>query len=207
MKLFYPLLFGSVLAVGASVGGNKAPDGMEIYTDLPGELHRKNTTSRGQGCCVWTSIHHASLYQNIPAYQEAPKWIQSKGIEGGAWPEQVARQLPIMARERGYSTPPPFINYEGFDLDILKLATKTGRMPGVTYSRSPTGRYGGSSISHMVNMPHCSDKWIAILDNNYIGADQYEWMTPAEYMRTCTDGGRFWATIFLGPPPPHAPRN
>jgi len=72
--------------IGASVGGNKAPDGTEVHCDLPGDLHRRNTTSRGQGCCVWTSIHHAAVWQNVPAYEEAPKWIQNHGIPGGVYP-------------------------------------------------------------------------------------------------------------------------
>jgi hypothetical protein len=78
----------------------------EVQCDLPVELHRRNTTSRGQGCCVWTSIHHAALWQNVPAYQEAPKWIQEHGIPGGAYPGAVEKYLPEMARQRGEAEAP-----------------------------------------------------------------------------------------------------
>lgn len=61
---------------------------------------------------------------------------------------------------------------EGSDLERLKLACRTGRMPGVTYAFSPTGRYGGARIAHMVNLVHADDQWFAVLDNNYPGADQ-----------------------------------
>jgi hypothetical protein len=39
-------------AIGASVGGNKAPDGTEVHCDLPGDLHRRNTrrAARATAC-------------------------------------------------------------------------------------------------------------------------------------------------------------
>jgi len=196
-----------VLLFGASVGGPRAPDGTEVACDLPGEFHRKNTSSRGEGCCVWTSIHHAALWQNVPAYQEAPKWIQDHKVPGGAWPGAVEKQLPKMAAERNAAPAPEFLNYEGSDLSILRLACATGRMPAVTYSVSPTGRYGGSRIAHMVSLLHADDKWFVILDNNYVGAEQLEWLTPDEFKRSWTMGGGGWAVILLGPPPPPVPRN
>jgi hypothetical protein len=202
------LLFGlASLGFAASVGGNKAPDGTEIHCDLPASLHRKNTTSRGQGCCVWTSIHHAAMWQNVQAYQEAPQWIQGKGIAGGAHSGSVAKQLPEMAKERGYADPPKFLNYEGNDLELLKIACRGGRCPAVTYSFSPTGRYGGSRIAHMVSLLHASDRWFAIVDNNHVGANQIEWLSPAEFKKTWTGMGGGWAVILLsgGPPPP--PKN
>ncbi|GIW56324.1 MAG: hypothetical protein KatS3mg082_2728 [Nitrospiraceae bacterium] len=196
-----------VFALAASVGGNKAPDGTEIACDLPADLHRRNSTSRGQGCCVWTSIHHAALWQNVPAYLEAPKWIQQHGVPGGAWSGSVEKYLPQMARERGYAEPPAFLNYEGNDPSILRLACQTGRMPSVTYCFSPTGRYGGGRIAHMVNLVHADNKWFAVLDNNYPGANQIEWMTPQEFKRTWTEMGGGWAVILLQPAPPPVPHN
>lgn len=208
-------LVGCVLVVvcltvavwAASVGGNRAPDGTEVQCDLPGDLHRRNTTSRGQGCCVWTSIHHAAIWQNVAAYWDAPKWIQSKGIPGGAYPGAVQQYLPQMAKERGLPDVPAFINYQGNDLELLKTACRTGRMPAVTYAFSPTGRYGGRRIAHMVNLVHADDKWFAILDNNYPGSNQIEWMTPEEFRRTWTGMGGGWAVILLAPPPPPPPKN
>jgi hypothetical protein len=51
-------------------------------------------------------------------------------------------------------------------------------MCGVNYGYSP--RYK-SKISHMVDCVHMTDKWAAILDNNFPGEDQYEWMAPDEF--------------------------
>ncbi|MGE3803919.1 MAG: hypothetical protein AB7K24_04500 [Gemmataceae bacterium] len=211
-------LLAVLFVLGASVGGNRAPDGTEINCDLPGDLHRRNTTSRGQGCCVWTSIHHAALFQNVPGYQEAPKWIQQHGIPGGAWSGSVQKYLPQMAKERGYMEPPAFLNYEGNDLEILKLACRTGRMPGITYSFSPTGRYGGSRIAHMTNLVGAAvgkgpdgRGWWVVLDNNFPGSlgkeDTYEWMSEAEFRRTFSAGGQGWAVVLLTPPPPPVPKN
>jgi hypothetical protein len=77
----------------------------------------------------------------------------------------------------------------------------------VTYSSSPTGRYGGSRIAHMVSLVHADDRWFAVLDNNYPGANLIEWMTPQEFQRTWTGMGGGWAVILLAPPPPPPPVN
>ena len=197
----------AAICVGAVVSGPRAPDGTEVQCDLPVDLHRRNSVSQGQGCCVWTSIHHAAVWQNVPAYQEAPAWIQQHRIPGGAYPRAVERYLPQMARERGYDTTPAFLNYEGNDLELLRLACRTGRMPAVTYTFSPSGRYGGQRIAHMVNLVHADDRWFAVLDNNYVGENQLEWMTPEEFRKTWTGFGTGWAVILLAPPPPPPPRN
>jgi len=189
--------------VGAKVAGTRSPDGAEeIHCDLPGELHRKNTSSRGRGLCVFTSIHHSAVSANVPALQEFPRWLITKGIPGG-YPQKVADLIPKMCRERGLPEP-EWIQVEGKDLEVLKVACKTGRLPAVTYSFSPTGRYGGQRIAHMVNIAHASDKWFAVLDNTYVGADAYEWLSPQEFSRTYAPG---WCVILLaaGAPPP--PRN
>ena len=212
MRLYVVILMAvlatlTVAGIAAVVDGNLAPDGTEIQCDLPVELQRRNTTSQGQGCCVWTSIHHAAVWQNVSAYQEAPKWIQEHGIPGGAYPGAVEKYLPEMARQRGQAEVPAFLNYEGGDLDLLKLACQTGRMPAVTYSVSPSGRYNGKKIAHMVNLVHADDHYFAVLDNNYIGENQIEWMTPEEFRRSWTGLGGGWAVILLAPPPPPPPIN
>ena len=97
------------------------------------------------------------------------------------------------------------------DLEVLKKACASGRMVSVTYGRSPTKRYGGQHIDHMVNICHGTDSWFAVLDNNYVakpgGEDNtYEWMTPAEFARAYKDGSSAgWAVILLGAPPPPRP--
>lgn len=190
--------------VGAKVGNSVAPDGKtEINCDLPGDLHRKNTASKGLGLCVFTSIHHAAMWQDVKALQEFPRWVTEKGIPGGSYPEKTAKLIKQICADKGVPEP-EYIQVEGGDLEILKRACKSGRMPGVTYSHSPTGRYGGQKISHMVSLPHADDQFFAVLDNNYPGADAYEWMTPDEFRRTYAPG---WAVILLSPGAPLPPHN
>lgn len=190
--------------VGAFVGGPVAPDGVELQIDLPGPLHRRNTSSKGLGNCVFTSIHHAALWQNVPALQEFPKWLIEKGIPGGGYPSKVADLIPRIAKDRGMPVP-EWIQVEGGDLEVLKLAAKTGRFPSVTYSFSPTGRYGGGRIAHMVNASACGagGKYWVIQDNNFPGAEAYEWLSESEFARTYAPG---WAVILLSPGPPPPPR-
>lgn len=206
-NLVAALVFAMPFAVesyGAKVGGTTAPDGTEIQVDLPGSLHRRNTTSRGEGCCVFTSIHHASLWQNIPAVSEMPNWLRKKGLAGGGYPGNVKERITAYCREQGVPEP-RYVQIESKDVELLKAAAKTGRILCVTYSRSPTRRYGGATIAHMVNAVHFDDKNVAILDNNYPGADAYEWMTPDEFSRICNPRG-YWAIVFLDSPPPPTPK-
>lgn len=200
LLVIVPVLLGK-----ASVGGNKAPDGTEIQVDLPGSEHRANVSSRGQGCCVQTSINHSARWQSVPALIDFQKWVQEKGLPGGAYPGAIDDRIPRCCKDRGYPTA-AYIQIEGRDLEILKKACKGGRMLAITYSRSPTGRYGGSSIAHMVSVVHFDDKWVCVLDNNYIGANNLEWMSPEDFMRVCNPHG-YWAVILLEPGPPPIPRN
>src|SRR5690606_37289636 len=81
-------------------------------------------------------------------------------------------------------------------------------MPGVTYWYSPSGRYGGQRISHMVSLVHADDKHFVVLDNNYIGERSFEWLSPEEARKTFTGGrGQYWAIIPLTPGQPPAPWN
>lgn len=198
----------------AKVGGSVAPDGTEIQCDLPCDQHCHNVSSRGEGCCTQTSVNHSARWQNVPALIDFHKWVQEKGLPGGGYPERMAQRIPACAKDRGYPAP-AFVQIENSkDLEPLRLACATGRMVAVTYSRSPTGRYGGQTVSHMVSMPHCDSKWVGILDNNYMPKDQspggvvdnIEWMTPDEFIRVCNPRG-YWAVILLSPGPPSPPRN
>lgn len=192
---------------GATVAGPTAPDGTEIQIDLPQNLQRRNTSSRGEGCCVFTSIHHAALWQDVPALQEFPKWLQAKGLSGGGYPGNVKARITAICKDRNVAEP-EYIQVQGRDLEILKLATKTGRLPAVTYSRSPTGRYNGGTIAHMVNLPHATDSTFAVLDNNYLDPGKnIEWMSPAEFQKYPSLGGDYWAVILLNQGPPPCPTN
>ncbi len=83
----------------------------------------------------------------------------------------------------------------------------------ITYGRSPTGRYNGKQIAHMVCCMHADDKWFAVLDNNYLGGGSdkvYEWCSSAEAIKAFSAGdraGEYWAVILLGPPPSPKPYN
>src|SRR5262249_37381740 len=80
---------------GAVVGGTMAPDGKtEIAIDLPGDLHCKNVSSRGEGCCVQTSINHSARWQNVPALVDFQRWVQEKKLPGGAGPDTVDNRIP-----------------------------------------------------------------------------------------------------------------
>jgi hypothetical protein len=195
---------------GASVGGPIAPDGSEIQVDLPGELHRKNSggmgpggPGTGSGLCVFTSIEHAAIWQNVTQLNGFQKWMTSK--PGGGYPEKVDKMIAEFCAERKLPVP-KYLQVQGNDLEILKLALNTGRMPGITYSYSPSGRYGGQRIAHMVNLVHGDGKNWCVLDNNFPGADKYEWMNTQEFVRAYT-AGEGWSVILLSPPPPPSPRN
>jgi hypothetical protein len=192
--------------VGAKVGGPVAPDGTtEINCDLPGDLHLKNKGgSDGAGLCVFTSIAHSARWQNVPSLEDFRDWMTKH--PGGGYPQKVTQMILRKCQETGVPEP-AYVQVEGKDLEILKLACKTGRMPAVTYSYSPTGRYGGGRIAHMVSLPHADNAWFCVLDNNYPGVDAYEWMSPDEFQKTYSAGGNGWSVILLSPGPPPVPRN
>lgn len=192
--------------IGAKVGGTLAPDGKtEIQLDLPGHLHTKNVGgSDGAGLCVFTSIQHAAQWQHVPVLSDFQSWMRK--YPGGGYPEKVDQKIKQICAERKVPVP-PYLQVEGKDLEILKLACKTGRMPSVTYSYSPTGRYGGARIAHMVTLSHADDAFFVVLDNNYPGVSAYEWMSPQEFLKTYAAGGQGWSVILLTCGPPPFPRN
>jgi hypothetical protein len=97
-----------------------------------------------------------------------------------------------------------YLQYEGRDPTILKLALKTGRMPSVTYNGHDPHYGERVSIAHMVNLIYLDDKQACILDNNFVGENELVWMSVKEFMDRWEDG---WAVILLAPPPPPPPRN
>ncbi len=124
-------------AASSQVAGRTSPDGKEeIQCDLPGKEHIKNTGGRdGAGLCVFSSLEIAGHWQNVTALRGLQKKMQSE--PGGGWPEKVDAMLTKYAPETQY------LQYNGADTALLKLALKTGRMPAVTYGYSP--RYGAGS--------------------------------------------------------------
>lgn len=200
----------------AFVGGPKAPDGTMIQCNLPNQLHLRNKGgSDGAGLCVFTSLNHSAYFHNIRVLQDFRDYMTK--FPGGGYPAKVTAYINRMCKER-HEPVPEYIQVTSCDLDVLKLACRTTRMPGVTYSFSPTGRYGGGRIAHMVSLVSAgagaeSGKgpdgkgWWVILDNNFPGENALEWMGETEFRRTYCAGGQGWCVVFLSPPPPPTPRN
>lgn len=194
----------SLHASGATVTKTAvAPDGTEIQCDLPVDLQVRNRGgSDGAGLCVFASLKHAAVWQNVEALESIFEWMFTH--PGGGWPEKVDQVIGQICKDKGVPKP-DYIHIHGSDLEPIKLALKTGRIVCVTYSFSPSGRYGGQKIAHMVNVLHCDDQRVCLLDNNFPGT--YEWMTPQEFLRSYAYRGPGWAIVFLAEGPPPAPFN
>lgn len=181
-----------------------APDGTAIQCDLPRSLHMKNRGgSDGAGLCVGTSIEMCASYQNCEQLFGYQNYLTK--FPGGGYPQQVDRAVANYCKAQGVKVP-EYIQVEERTLRTLALALKTGRPVGSTYCYSPSGRYGGARIAHMVMVAHCCEKWVCVIDNNFPGT--YEWMTPAEFLKCSTcGGGNLWAVVLLNPAPPPPPCN
>lgn len=197
--------------LAATVGGKILPDGSTIQCDLPGEFHKKNIASKGLGCCVFRSIEYAALHQQIPALYGFPEWMVQNGIPGGGWDTKVDKLIPQICKDRGYPVP-DYIQVTGpwsKVKPIIELATKTNRYVCITYGRSPTKRYSGKSIAHMVCMPHAGPAGTySFIDNNYTTPPNqaYEHCNEQEAAWAAASGGNIWIIVFLdyGPvPTPH----
>jgi hypothetical protein len=191
----------------AQRGGLVSPDGKEeVNCDLPRHLHLKNKGgSDGAGLCVFCSLNHASYWQHVHVTEDIFKFMWTR--PGGGYPGKVDAVIAAMAKAKAVEVP-RYVQIENKDIEILKLACKTGRMPGVTYCFSPTGRYNGASyIAHMVNVVHATENWVAVLDNNYPG--ELEWMDPTTFRSVYTNRGKSngWCVIFLDNGPPAPPKN
>ncbi len=194
----------------ASVGGTDSPDGAEhLQCELPGSLHMRNVGgSDGAGLCVFTSMSHTGRYQSDPLFARMQEFMRSR--PGGGYPEKVSAMLKAASAQYGLPVP-EYVQFEvpvsqiDEAIALLKLAAKNRYLPCITYGRSPTGRYGGRLIYHMVNVPHATDKWFAILDNNYPGEDNYEWIDNVQdFKRAFGATGSCWAIVLITPsPPPH----
>lgn len=198
--------FSQDASIGASVGGDKSPDGKcTARCDLADKYHHRNTSGIDfAGLCVFTSLQHAGIWQDDPLFEKMHEFMESH--MGGGWPQKVDAMLLEASKKYGLEIP-PYMQVQSNDLEVLKLAIKCGYMPCVTYYVSPTGRYGGRRIAHMVNIimapePGSNEGWFCVLDNNYIGGQNYEWMTQAEFIKTYTGGSTGWSVILLTLPTP-----
>ena len=201
MYRLFPLVLAAV--VGASIGGKTSPSGKEVDVDLPDAMQVANVGgSDGSGLCVFTSAMHAARWQRVEALEEFQSWMRK--YPGGGWPDKLAQKIKQISVEKGLPEP-KFMQAEGSAAELLPIveaALKSGRMPCVTYSFSPSGRYGGRKIAHMVNCVYLDDKHACILDNNYPGSPKYEWITRDEFGRSLTGGRSGWVCVLLDPGPP-----
>jgi hypothetical protein len=198
MNLFLCFLLFSQIEATSVEGGRTSPDGAEeIQIDLPGTQQMKNTGGKdGAGLCVFTSIEHSGRWQNVDSILGLQQKMTRE--QGGGYPSKVEKMLAK------YCDGAQYLQYEGSDPALIKLALTTGRMPSVTYGYSP--RYSGK-IAHMVNAVHLTERWAAILDNNFPGDTKYEWMSPNEFKKRWVSGGGGWCVVVLAPPPPPMPYN
>lgn len=187
-----------------------APDGTQVQCDLPRKLHLRNTggsdgprgPGSGSGLCVFTSLNHAAFWHNHQFLFDFQKWCMQR--PGGGYPAKVDKYMDEISKEKGVPKP-RYIQIESRNLDILRKGLKSGRMVSITYYRSPTLRYGGSTISHMVTLLHLDDKQACFLDNNFPGT--WEWCSVEQFLPTvASGGGNYWAVIFLNPGPPPPPK-
>lgn len=170
---------GSVDPVRAWVGGPTMFD-QTITCNLPAKYHIHNVGgSDGAGLCVFASMHHAGVWQGEPVFTGLFDWMRKH--PGGGWPEKVDRMVREYAREKRLDVP-DYIQVQGTDLELLELVVDSGRMVGMTYNHSPSGRYHGARIAHMVNCVKAGQDRYVILDNNYPGDTQYEWLTRKEFL-------------------------
>lgn len=202
------LLLALPAAGSAVVAGKLAPDGRtEIVIDLPESQHLKNKGGSDRaGLCVFTSVEHSARWSECSTLIGFRDWMTA--YPGGGWPQKLTEKIKAISAERKVPLP-DYIQIQGGRelLPVLRAALESGRLPAVTYSRSPTGRYNGQTISHMVNLSHLDDKYAAILDNNYPGETAYEWMTVDQFVQTFTGGKSGWAVILLNNGPPPFPYN
>lgn len=205
-KAFVVLTMMAGIAMAGSVGGFKSPDGKEnMNCPLPESLHQRNTVgSDGLGLCVYASAKHTGQWQSEQLFIAIFDWM--KRHPGGSYPTKFTATLKQCAKEKGLPYP-DYVQIQDDDIEILKTACKNGFMPGVTYGYSPTGRYNGKRISHMVSVVHASDDWFAVLDNNYPGEQNFEWLSPSEFKGAhVSPSGIGWKVILLTTPPPPKPR-
>lgn len=185
--------------VEASVGGHTAPDGTPIELDYPNERHLKNVGgSDGAGLCVFTSLSHSFDWAGYPPLDKFRDWMRK--YPGGGYPQKVDSMIKKCCSESNVPVP-PYVQIEDRDYSVLKTACKNGYMPAISYSHSPTGRYNGKRIYHMVTVLHADGKNYGILDNNYPGT--IEWLNDKEFA-SVYDG---WCVIPLLPGIPPIPKN
>ena len=207
---FADQVFGDSFRAVSTPNGILAP-GVEIDCDLPHYRCLKNVGgSDGSGLCVFTSIEHFLDWFSMKEYLGFRKYME--GRPGGGWPEKVTKELRAYCEKRKLEMP-DILQVTNGNIDLLAEAVQSGHMCGVTYCYSPTGRYNGQRIAHMVNCVGARvgpNKLWAILDNNYVKPEEglIEWMDEATFKKVWLgNGGGWFITVLNRPDPPPIPRN
>lgn len=190
--------------IQAKVGGDVSPDGTErMQINYDPSRHRRNTVGTdGKGLCVFNSISHSGDWQGDKLFYAMFDYMKKN--PGGGYPSKVDEYLKRCSRELGLPVP-EYIQVQDGDPSILQVATRNRLMPAVTYGVSPTGRYNGQTIAHMVNVTHATNKWYVVMDNNYPGT--FEWMSPQEFRKSYNTGSTGWSVILLTASPPPPPKS
>lgn len=186
-----------------SEGGPTSPDGKaSVVCDLPASERKKNIPSKGLGCCVFRSIEYAARWQQVPELYDLPEQMVKAGIAGGGWPEKATQVVHKFAPNA------QFVQDTSGDPEILEAILKSGRLPCITYSGRDGVHYSGS-IAHMVCLPYFdrATNWACVSDNNYIGENQFLWMTCEELVTRWKGQGGGWVFALLAAPPPFPPHN
>lgn len=189
-----------------SLGGTTSPSGEPIQIDYPVEQWIRNIGSRvdGAGMCVASSIEMSLRWANREEYRGFRDWAAQ--WSGGAWPGKVDKYFADFVKAKGLPEA-QYVQYEGRDVELLKLALKTGRLPSITYSGRDGVRYR-SPIAHMTCLAHYDEAKdeAAILDNNVSGTELI-WMSCAEFRDRWMGGRSGWAVVVLYNPPAPIPKN
>jgi hypothetical protein len=190
----------------AQIGGPVHPDGTPVDLDLPADRHQENAVGRdGAGLCVFTAIGMAADWAQERALIDLRDYMRQH--PGGGYPEKVTAFIRRRCQELGVPEP-SYLQVQGQDLEILAQAVAGGHLACVTYCQSPSGRYLGRRIAHMVNLVAARAgprRWWAVLDNNFPGT--IEWMTEEQFRQAYTGLGTGWSVILLSPGPPPVPWN
>lgn len=221
MKWIFPVLVAAAMCgflPGQPAAGNQAHvttepfarDGTPADAWLPSALHIKNVGgSDGAGLCVFTSLEMVARSSNVRELFGFQDWMKKQ--PGGGWPEKVDRM--IAAFTKAHALPKPtYYQVEANDLPFLRKALRSGRPCGITYSYSPTGRYGGKRIAHMVMCCAAGagkgpdgKGWYCVNDNNFPGS--WEWMSESQLLSVAAGGSKMWLVAFANPSYPPSPLN
>lgn len=209
LPAIFPVASSSLASVTASlpgrpvVGGRNSPDGHAALTcDLPASLRKRNIASKGLGCCVFRSGDYAAHWQQIPQFYDLPEKMKAAGIPGGGYPEKVDQVF------RRFGPKVEYVQDTSGDADVLEAILKTTRMACVTYNGHDP-HYGNRTIAHMVCLVYFDRRtgWAAISDNNFVGENDFVWMSCDEFLKRWRGGGGGWVYALLNPPPPPVPHN